>query len=83
MQENIKRIQTTNGITLMNAVNFEPEYDVQIKMSCMLEILATQTHLKQIHKSNRRTNQKYDDVKIILETFGKIDAWDNMSDPIY
>ena len=59
-------------------------YDVQIKMSpACWKILITQTHLKQIHKVGRRTNQKYDDVKIILETFGKIDACGNMSDPIY
>ena len=33
-----------------------------------------------IHK---RKNLKFEDVKIILDTFGKIDACGNMSDPIY
>ena len=81
MQENIKRIQTTND-HLDDAVNFEPGMTCRLKCPACWRAWNADT-LKADTQAGRRTNQKYDDVKIILETFGKIDACGNMSDPIY
>ena len=80
-RKDIKRIQTTNG-HLDDAVNFEQGMTCRLKCPACWRTWNADT-LKADTQVGRRTNQKYDDVKIILETFGKIDACGNMSDPIY
>lgn len=67
---------------LDGAINFEPGISCRLKCPACWRAWNADT-LKADTQAGRRKNLKFEDVKIILDTFGKIDACGNMSDPIY